>query len=344
MRYYGCKTKLLDHIENIVMSLNLKADSVFFDLFSGTSQVGKHFKNLGFTVYANDFLEFAHAIAYAYIKINKEPKFNKLKSVISIEDSEDVVNYLNQIKPKAGFITKNYSPYNGNNRMYLSVNNAKRVDVIRSQIHEWRKVELISQEEYYYLITSLIEAINLTSNVTGTYAAFLKKWDNRALKNIVLKKPNIIKSKRINKVFKEDANSLVNKQKVDVLYLDPPYNSRQFASNYFLLELIAEGWFEKKPQIYGYSGMRPYKHQKSKYSIKKEAKKTLEELTEKARAKYIIMSYNDEGIIPLNEIKEILGRKGNVQIFKKEHKRYRAINQNGEKTKTKENLFLVKTI
>ncbi len=342
MRYYGCKTKLLNYIEDAVNTLNLKSGSIFFDIFSGTSAVGKHFKRLGYTVYSNDFLEFAHAIAHCSIQLNHKPKFTKLKKTINVKTTDDIIQFLNSIKPSIGFITKNYSPINNNKRKYLSIENAQKVDSIRKQIHMWKRNELISDGEYYYLLTSLLEAINLVSNVTGTYAAFLKKWDDRALKKMRLSVPEIISSRNKNKSFKCDANDIITKVKSDILYLDPPYNSRQFASNYFFLELIAEGWFDKKPSIYGLSGMRPYEHQKSKYSMKNEACNALDNLIQKAKTKFIILSYNNEGIIPLEKIKKILSKRGKVIIFNKEHKRYRAINQDGSKTKTNEILFLVK--
>jgi len=335
MRYYGCKTKLLDYIEEAVSKLNLKDDSIFFDIFSGTTAVGHHFKKLGYTVYSNDFLEFAYALAYTNIQLNKVPSFKDLKL------DEEVLTYLNKIPDKIGFITKNYSPYKENKRQYLSIENAKKVDAIREKIYEWDKAKKINKDEHYYLISSLINAVSLVANVTGTYAAFLKSWDRRALKTLTLMPGDIVNNKKKNKAFHEDANTLVSKHEVDVLYLDPPYNSRQFASNYFLLELIAEGWFDHKPEIYGNAGMRPYEHQKSDYSIARKAETALQILISEAKAKYILLSYNDEGIIPLESIKRILKTRGTVIEYKKDHKRYRAINQDGSKTTTKEHLFLL---
>ena len=217
-----------------------------------------------------------------------------------------------------------------------------KVDAIREQIEIWKNKKAISETEYYYLLSSLINAISLTSNITGTYAAYLKTWDNRALKDLKLQQGEIFNNKMKNRAFRADANEIVNKYKVDILYLDPPYNSRQFASNYFLLELIAEGWFKKIPEIYGQAGMRPYEKQKSDYSISRKASDALLDLVMKAKAKYILLSYNDEGIISIPELKKILGTRGEVIEYTKEHKRYRAINQDGSKIITKEYLFLVK--
>src|SRR3989344_2503024 len=148
MRYYGCKTKLLDYIESVVISLPVKKGAIFFDLFSGTTAVGQHFKKLGYTVYANDFLEFAYSLAYTNIQTNTRPKFKKLKL------SVDVIDYLNKLKGKVGFITKNYTPHGKNKRQFLSINNGKKVDVIRQQIQIWKDKKLISDSEYYYLLSS----------------------------------------------------------------------------------------------------------------------------------------------------------------------------------------------
>jgi adenine-specific DNA methylase len=343
MRYYGCKTKLLSYIEDVIKSLPLKKNAIIFDIFSGTSAVGKHFKKLGYTIYANDFLEFAYAFSSCYIELNKQPTFTKLKGNLNkINNLKDVIDYLNSLSGEIGFVTKNYSPLNKCERRYLSVDNASKVDAIRKKIEAWKDKKWINKLEYYYLITALIEAINLVSNVTGTYAAYLKSWDTRALKTLKLVAPEIIESRNKNLAFKQDANKIISKYKVDVLYLDPPYNERQFAANYFLLELIAEGWFHNIPPIYGKAGMRPYEDQKSEYSMTYKASSVLQDLIEKARAKYIILSYNNEGMISLETIRKILREKGDVQEFSKEHKRYRSINQDGSNISTNELLFLVK--
>jgi len=337
MRYYGCKTKLLGFIEEVVDSLNLSKNCVFLDVFSGTSTVGQHFKKRGYTVYANDFLEFAYCLARTYIQLNQIPEFKNLNK------NGDVLNYLNNLKGEPGFITKNYSPYRKNLRMFISVNNAKKVDSIRAKIEYWKSHNLINSDEYYYLLTCLINAINLISNVTGTYAAYLKNWDKRALKEIKLEHAKIFDNGKKNLAIREDANSIIDKYNVDIAYLDPPYNSRQFISNYFFLELITEGWFKNNPSITGKTGVVASSEKKSNYSIKAKAIETMKDLISKANAKYILLSYNDEGIIPIDTIRSIIKNKGIIKEYIREHKRYRAINQDGSKNSVNEYLFLIIT-
>jgi len=338
MRYYGCKTKLLDFLSEGVTKTGINHGSVFCDLFSGTTTVARHFKQKGYTVYANDFLEFSYSLARAYIKNNSHPNFSGLKRIVSgvngrpSENLNFVIDYLNNLSLKKGFIYKNYCPSGTKNldspRMYFTDKNGMKIDAIRTKIQNWKDEDVITEDEFYILLTSLIETIPFVANISGNYAAYLKDWDPRALKPIKLRIPVILESKRKNKAFKKDANRLIRKISSDILYLDPPYNSRQYAPNYFLLELIAEGWFNgQKPEIYGKTGMRSYEDQKSAFCQKNEVLTAFEDLINNADAKFILLSYNDEGLMSEDEITDVLSRRGKVQIFKKPHRRYRSINQ-----------------
>ena len=332
MRYYGAKTKLLPFIEEVVKSTGVNGPSNFVDLFAGTTSVGQHFKKLGYTVYSNDMLEFSYALSKTYIELNQEPEFKKLKSKLKLKSGlNSLFDFLNKLDTNTqGFIYNNYSP-NGE-RMYFTDENALKIDTFRTLFEEWKDEKLINELEYYYLITSLLRGVNLVSNVTGTYGAYLKTWDNRALKPLILEEVPIIESSTKNKAFKKDANELIKNIKPDILYLDPPYNSRQYASNYFLLELIAEGWFgEKEPEIYGKTGMRNYERQKSDYCSKNSALNALEDLVlNGSKAKYILLSYNNEGIISQSGIEKALEKVGDVETMYENHKRYRSINQTVE--------------
>ncbi|MDD5546525.1 MAG: DNA adenine methylase [Candidatus Omnitrophica bacterium] len=353
MRYYGCKNRLLDFIEMGVAKTGINHGSTFCDLFSGTTTVAQHFKKKGYTVVANDILEFSYAIARAYIKNNQYPLFKDLKNEVKgingcEKNIEIIIDYLNSLHPINGFIYRNYCPSGSKGsvyqRQYFSDENGKKIDAIRSEIYRWKNESLISEDENYILLASLLEAIPFVANISGNYAAFLKCWDRRALKPLRLKVPNIPSSIRKNKVFKTNANELMRKISCDILYMDPPYNERQYAPNYFLLELIAEGWFgEKKPQIYGKTGMRPYENQKSLYCQKQKVKETFKDLIENADTKYMLLSYNDEGLMCEEEIIDTLSLRGKVNIIEKEHRRYRSINQDETDRRTvKEKLYFVK--
>ncbi|PTJ48732.1 DNA adenine methylase, partial [Staphylococcus simulans] len=145
----------------------------------------------------------------------------------------------------------------------------------------------------------LIESIPYVSNITGTYGAFLKHWDKRALKNLKIKPLKVINNGYNNKSYNEDANELVKKIKADITYIDIPYNNRQYASNYHLLENIAKN---NKPKLKGKTKIFDWSHLKSKYSMKLKAYDTLEDLIKNLDTTYLVLSYNDEGIIKYNDL------------------------------------------
>lgn len=349
MRYYGCKDKLLDEIEFAAKKADLFPGAKVVDLFTGTTSVAKHFKKLGYTVIANDNLEFSYALAKTYIETNEVPKFSKLIRHLGLTEPSDhaqqIINYLNDLKHKKGFIYRNYAPLSTNNaRKYFSDKNASKIDAIRTCLHQWQNDELINETEFYYILTSLLEAVNLVSNVAGTYGASLKQWDKRALKSLTLSKPEIIKSTRRNKAYKRDANELVKEISADLLYLDPPYNSRQYASNYFLLELIAEGWFNRKLKPQGVTGVLADKSKLSDYSRKAKALSTFKNLIDNARARFFVVSYSNEGIISQPQLKSVLSTRCSVELVtKKKHKRYKSINQSEKDSRSvDEHLYFVK--
>lgn len=345
MRYYGCKTKLLDFLSEGVAKTGINHSSIFCDLFSGTTVVARYFKQKGYTVYANDFLEFSYSLARAYIKNNTYPPLSGLKKIVvgvnghPVENLKLVIDYLNNLQLTKGFIFENYCPGGtkdlDSTRMYFTDENGMKIDAVRTKIQKWKDENIITEDEFYILLTSLIEAVPYVSNISGNYAAYLKKWDPRAFKSLKLKVPIILNSKRKNRAFKEDANTLIKKLNSDILYLDPPYNTRQYAPNYFLLELIAEGWFNKrKPKIYGKTGMRSYENQKSIYCKKSTVMNAFKDLIGNADTQFILLSYNDEGLMSEDEIVNILSSRGKVQIFKKPYRRYRSINQDESDRRT----------
>lgn len=345
MRYYGCKTKLIDFLSEGVAKTGINHGSIFCDLFSGTTVVARHFKQKGYTVYANDFMEFSYSLSRAYIKNNSYPNFLGLKKLIDgfngcpPENLNRVIDYLNNLLPIEGFIYKNYCPGGTKNldfpRMYFTDENGMKIDAIRTKIQMWRDEDIINEDEFYILLSSLIETIPYIANISGNYSAYLKEWDPRALKPIKLRVPVIIGNNRKNKAFKEDANILIKEIYSDILYLDPPYNARQYASNYFLLELIAEGWFNgQSPEIYGKTGMRTYEEQKSAFCQKNAVLVAFENLIKNANTRFILLSYNDEGLMSENKIVDILSSRGRVQVFKKPYRRYKSINQDESDRKT----------
>ncbi|AND78548.1 Dam family site-specific DNA-(adenine-N6)-methyltransferase [Streptococcus pantholopis] len=298
MRYIGSKKLLLSEIKEMLDKHLFGGEEIFLDLFAGTNVVGNFFKPY-FTIYSNDTLYFNYIKAKTVIENNSYLHFNALKKI----GINNPLEYLQQLEGMSGYYTNNYSP--AGNSMYLTQENARKIDSIREQIEKWKAEKLLLNEyEYFYLLNCLIEAIPYVSNITGTYGAFLKHWDKRALNPLTLTEETIIfNNYRKNKAFHQDANELVKQIKADIVYIDTPYNSRQYASNYHLLENVA---LHHKPELKGVTKIFDWQSLKSDYSTKTRAANAMENLIANIDSTHIILSYNNEGIISESELYSLL--------------------------------------
>lgn len=341
MRFIGSKTLLLKEIEKVIAENTSGNEVVFCDMFSGSAAVARHFKSK-YKIISNDLLFFSYILQKATIKNNSIPDFSFLKQ----KDIKDPLAFLeeefidkNAVENK--FISQNYAPNKKCERKYLSQENALRVDFIRTIIEDWKKQKSITQEEYDYLLAVLIEGVPFVSNITGTYGAYLKDWDKRALRNLELTRLNVVDNGYENEVYNLNANELITKIEGDILYLDPPYNSRQYCSNYHLLETIAK---YDNPKIKGKTGIRDCENEKSKYCIKKEVLNSFSHLIENAKFNNIIVSYNSDGLMTSDEIEKILKKYGKSETFKRYEFPYRRYKSKiiKEKDELKEYIFFIK--
>jgi adenine-specific DNA-methyltransferase len=316
MRFIGSKAALLSNIEAVINE-NTNGDArVFCDIFSGTGAVARYFKPR-FEMHSNDLLHFSYVLQKATVENNGVPDFGRLKN-IGIADPfrflEDTPIQAATLSDERFFITKNYAPNERCGRMYISVKNAARVDFIRTTIEAWKQTGLLDENEYYYLLAGLIEGVPFVSNITGTYGAYLKEWDKRAYKNFEMVRLEVVDNRRSNKCYNMDANKLIGELEGDILYLDPPYNSRQYVPNYHLLETISR---YDHPQIQGVTGMRPYKNEKSPYCVKGEVLNAFEDLLSKAKFPHIILSYSADGLMTAGQIDQVLKKHGVAASFRK---------------------------
>jgi adenine-specific DNA-methyltransferase len=341
MRYIGNKENLTDKIYQVMKSKDIQGNS-FFDFFAGTTSVGKYFKKLNYKLYSSDIMYFSYVLQRAYISNNEELSFEKLLNKIKFQSTSlfsspllIVVEYLNQIKPVEGFIYNNYTPGGTSNldipRMYFSNENGKIIDAIRQKIEVWKTEKLINENEYFVLLACLIETVPFYANISGVYAAFHKKWDSRALKKMILRKIEFILNDKDNFVYNEDSAELLNEVEADIFYLDPPYNQRQYAPNYHLLETIAK---YDNPTIKGVGGLREYQNQKSKFCNANTAIEELEKIAKLGKFNSLILSYNSEGIMKQENIVSTLERYGVVEFVEFEYLRYKS-NNNGENSSKK---------
>ncbi|RAX51820.1 adenine methyltransferase [Helicobacter sp. 16-1353] len=341
MRFIGNKENLVARIYSVLQQHKaISQDSNFFDLFAGSASVGRFFKSNGFSVYSCDLLYFSYCLQMAYLANNTKPRFENLKDIFKKPDSTlfsspyaQVLEFLNALKPQKGFIYENYSSSGTKDlskpRMYFSDENASKIDAIRLQIEEWKIQDKITKQEYFILLATLIESVSYFANVAGVYAAFCKKWDKRALKDFRLKEINLIESNKEHRCFCGDSIKLLEsfKDKIfDILYIDPPYNHRQYAPNYHLIETIAR---YDSPKIRGVAGIREWAEQKSNFCNKKLALNELEKIVKINNYKILILSYSSEGLMNKDSIDEVLKSAGNVAFTQTCYPRFKSNANNG---------------
>jgi len=311
MNYIGSKLKLSKWIkEQITKVVGDTNNKVFCDIFAGTGIIGRVFRKDTKKVIANDIEYYSYILNKNYIE-NHKPLTN----------AEELINELNLYRGVEGFIYKNYCIGSGSKRQYFSDDNGKKIDAIRIKIEDWYNKKRITNNEYFFLLASLLESADKVANTASVYGAFLKHLKKSAQKPLILKAAYFEVNDNEHEVYKEDANKLIKQIQGDILYLDPPYNHRQYGANYHLLNTIAE----YKPFIpKGKSGLREYS--KSSYCRKNEVLNSFENLISNANFEYIFLSYNNEGLMKKEDIENIMSKYGKYSLVKKEYQRYKADN------------------
>ncbi len=325
MNYIGSKYKLIPFIkENIhaVVGDNLSS-TIFCDLFAGTGIVGRTFKKIVHKIIAND-LEY-----YSFV-LNQ----NYISNIQEIPNKEELINEVNSVALKKGFI---YSHYSESSRQYFSETNAQKIDAMRLKIEELKLSQNIDNHAYYFLLASLLESADKVANTASVYGAFLKRLKKSAQKELILKGADFDLSSNANEVYQQDASELIEKISGDILYLDPPYNARQYGANYHLLNTIA-AYTPFAPK--GKTGLPNY--QKSSFCSRAKILNAFENLIKTARFKYIFLSYNNEGLMSETEIGNILKKYGAYSLITKTYMRFKADNKRAHKAAhTKECLHIL---
>ena len=307
-RYLGNKYSLSDFIRKTVDE-NCKGINIVIDIFSGTGAVANVFKDK--MLITNDLLYSNYISNYAWFGYEKY----SAKKIIEL-----IYDY-NQIETKEN----NYMRENFANT-YFSADDCSKIGYIREDIEEKYKNKYINFKEYAILITSLLYAMDKIANTVGHYDAYRKnvEFEKNLVLNVLLPEETININ---NTCYNIDSNELIKSIKGDLLYLDPPYNSRQYCDAYHLLENVAR-W--EKPEVYGVARKMDRTPLKSDYCLIT-ATKAFEELIERADTKYILLSYNNmsnkgndrsNAKISDKDIMRILSKKGKVTIFESDYKSF----------------------
>lgn len=323
MRYLGNKVKLLEFIESVISKHDIQGE-VFADLFAGSSAVGDYFKNK-YQIIANDNMHFSAILSEAKINNVRMPEFLRFRKEYGVSPFEWYSGKMYEPHHNH-FVYRTYSPPGG--RQYFTEENALKIDGVRLDIEDDYQNGYLSRNEYCFLLASLIESATRVSNTAGTYQAFFKFWESRALKPFVLSPIDFQECEASpggHRFFCRDTNELVREISGDVAYIDPPYTGTQYTNSYHVLETIARYDY---PDVFGKTGRRKNRTL-SNYSNRKRAVLEFEDLFRQLDFEHVLVSYSNQGIIPIDELAELAGKfavGGEVHIERQSYRTYASNN------------------
>ena len=351
--YIGNKRALLsfigESIEPIKKELK-KEKLITFDGFAGSGVVSRYLKQHSQKVYSNDMEKYSYVITKSFLLNESE---------VDRKYINEVVEYLNANKFSGkglGIIERLYAPQDTNNpqqdeRCFYTKENAKIIDTIRFLIEEQ-----ITDPKYKDIFLSLlIHKSSVHTNTSGVFKGFYKSKatgigkfggdGENALSRIkgeITIEPIILSNYECeSQVFSGDTNQIVKSiQDLDLVYYDPPYNQHPYGSNYHILNTIYENIEPKK--LSKVAGIRE-DWNKSDYNKKVSAEKAMKDLIENTNSKYILVSYNNEGIISNESMTNILSEFGDVELKTKSYNTFRGSRNLKERNnKVVEQLYVLK--
>lgn len=350
--YLGNKRNLLSFINNSIDDIKLELDLeklTFFDGFAGSGIVSRFFKRHASKIYSNDLEKYSYLVTKAYLTNQSEVDFDELKKCL------DYIN-INKFVPKdgVGLIEKLYAPKNTfspqrGERCFYTNENAKIIDNIRRRISD---LSPVCQDLF---LANLLHKASVHTNTSGVFKGFYKSKTtgigkfggegenslSRIMGEINLDLPILSNYECDYQVFRDDIMNVVSGlPKVNVAYYDPPYNQHPYSSNYHVLNTILE---YKEPKVISeVAGIRA-DWNKSDYNYKSKASQSLNTLIEHTNADFILLSYNNEGIIPESEIVKILSEYGVLEIKTQEYSAFRGSRNLSKRSSTvQEYLYVLK--
>ena len=312
IKYTGSKRQIIPTLLELVRPLNVRT---VFDGFTGTTRVAQAFKKAGYEVHANDVAVWSKVFGDCYLLNTKPASYY-----------QPIVDRLNKLPGKSGWFTEHYGgePNGGSavhkdgKKKMWQLHNTMKLDAIREEIDN-----LVNNEvEKSVLLTSLIYAMDKVDSSVGHHVSYLKQWAPRAYNTMRMVVPKLIIDGKCHRVFNHEIFDLLDDIEVDLAYYDPPYGSSnelmppsrvRYASYYHIWKTVC---LNDKPKLTGVANRREDVSDVIAGSVFEEFRKNdngrylvidaLKKLIEKTKAKYIILSYNNNGRATFDAITEIL--------------------------------------
>lgn len=340
--YIGNKRKLLGLIQQALEKAGVRPKATFLDVFAGSSVVSRMAKKMGFRVIANDWEPYSFEISKCCIQCDEAPEFRYFGGYAN------ALARLNTLPPIEGWITKHLCPSDDDNydilndRLFYTRSNGMIMDAMRTELRQWENAGLLSPLERACLLTPMLYQACYTSNTSGVFKGFHNGWGGqtktalyRILSEFRLKPAVFHNNCQDNVVFKVDAADLpaaLAQEKVDVAYLDPPYNQHPYGSNYHVLNTVTL-WdnpeLSEKIEGRNKAAIREdwRTQRRSAYNYRYSATLAYVNLMQSLKAKHLLTSYSTDGMIPLPELVEACVSRGQTDFVLQGYKRYRVSSQ-----------------
>jgi adenine-specific DNA-methyltransferase len=332
IKYLGSKRRLVPVLAELCSATGARTA---LDLFTGTTRVAQAFKRLGAHVTAVDTARYSEIFARTYVETDA--------SAIDHDDLADALRHLNALPGAPGYFTETFCV---RSRFFQPANGA-RIDAIREALG----VEYARSPLFPLLLTSLIEAADRVDSTTGVQMAYVKAWAPRSYAPLQLVAPAMLPGS--GRAVRGDAADLASRLgPFDLAYLDPPYNQHRYFTNYHIWETLV-AW--DAPEHYGVACKRADARDgatRSVFDRRHEMPGALERVIRTVPARVVVLSYNDEAWIDVDELSDVCARRGHVEVLTFDSRRYVGAligihNPRGEKVGTvshvrnREHLFVI---
>jgi len=329
--YIGNKRALLDFIGEGVKKVQNKLNKTklkMFDVFSGSGAAARYFKQFSEILIVNDLEKYSKAINECYLSNESEINITLLR-----EYYNEIISRTNE-GLKKGIISELYAPKDDNNiksgdRVFYTQRNAMYIDTVRHLIDE------IPQSGRNFFLAPLLSEASVHANTSGVFKGFYKNKEtgmgqfggnnedalSRITGEITLPFPVFSNFNCETVICNDDSNYIIQTlPEVDLAYLDPPYNQHPYGSNYFMLNVITD--YIHPGKVSKVSGI-PEDWRRSSYNKKNHAFNALTYLVKNIKSKFVLISFNSEGFIKVEQMKEMLKNIGKLVILDKEYNTFK---------------------
>lgn len=305
-RYFGSKHSSAAQVAHL--ATQGFSGTTAADAFGGLGTIGAVLKGNGFKVTTCDVLNLPNAFQHARIVCQSRPRFSRLRVATGLKTSEDILKYLDSRRAERSWLVSEFSTQ----RQFFTHDNAVRIAGAWNAIKRWDDGSLLSESERKYLVASFLNSMDPCANTAGTYYAHLKHWHRKALKPFQMKWIPVQAGVAGGQALVGDALEVLKGKRFDLLYLDPPYNRRDYSRYYHLPESLAS---LKRPDTNPESASGvPMKVLDASPLIRRSAEASyLQELISSVQWQRLVVQYCEGSEIPMADLRKMLSRAGKLQ-------------------------------